>query len=329
MKNVLTREKQILAENVVIVDGFSSSGKSLICSAICSLDRVENWQIDYSYEQLATLYYLEKISFKSIQSILETRSDELIYNLFISRNVNFRKTDMTSPYFNNLEDKYIGRLKADEGDKVVKEILKVKPILPLHIHFIFGYSNILLKSFYNKLNLYIVILRDPFYLIDRWDEENWIKRMGLDNRDFRLCIKYENHIIPWYAKEYATEYVEANDAEKCVLTIYNLYKRIFLMYENLTIEEKNKMMIIFFDEFVQNPDAYVDKICKKLNTKRSDLFRKFLNKSNLPRKVTNPITSIENFQFKYSTKLRPVYMKLILELNDKYIDFYNLIRFKK
>ena len=101
------------------------------------------------------------------------------------------------------------------------------------------------------------------------------------------------------------------------------------MYENLTIEEKNKMMIIFFDEFVQNPDAYVDKICKKLNTKRSDLFRKFLNKSNLPRKVTNPITSIENFQFKYSTKLRPVYMKLILELNDKYIDFYNLIRFKK
>ena len=30
--------------------------------AICSLENVENWQIDYSYEQLATLHYLEKIS---------------------------------------------------------------------------------------------------------------------------------------------------------------------------------------------------------------------------------------------------------------------------
>ena len=51
----------------------------------CSLENVENWQIDYSYEQLATLHYLRKISEDSIGAILKTRSDELIYNLFIGR----------------------------------------------------------------------------------------------------------------------------------------------------------------------------------------------------------------------------------------------------
>ena len=74
------------------------------------MENVENWQIDYSYEQLATLHYLEKISEDSISAILKTRSDELIYNLFIGRNVNFRKTDMTSPYANFMEERYIKRL---------------------------------------------------------------------------------------------------------------------------------------------------------------------------------------------------------------------------
>ena len=64
----------------------------------------------------------------------------------LSRNVNFRKTDMTSPYFNNLEDKYLKRLEAKEGEEIEKEIIQTMPILPLHIHYIFGYSNILLRS---------------------------------------------------------------------------------------------------------------------------------------------------------------------------------------
>ena len=322
---LLSRENQLLASKIVLIDGFSSSGKSLLCSTICSLDKAENWQIDYSYEQLATLYYLEKISIDSVRSILETRSDELIYNLFIGRNVNFRKTDLTSPYFNNQENKYIQRLDAKEGDEAVDKILRTKPILPLHIHFIFGYSNILLRAFHNKLTLYVVMLRDPFYLISRWDEGKWVNRMGIDNRDFRLCINYKNNIIPWYAKEYASEYIEANDAEKCFLTIYNLYKRIFSMYENLNQEDRKKVMMIFFDEFVRKPDDYVNKICKILNTTRSKDFQNFMNKSNLPRKTKNQITSIDEFKNKYSKKLRPHFLDLSLDLNDNYIKFYNLI----
>lgn len=320
---ILSRENQLLASKIIFVDGFSSSGKSLLCSTICSLVNVENWQIEPSFEQLATLHYLEKLSIDTVRVILETRSDELIYNLFISRNVNFRKTDMTSPYFNNLENIYLKRLDKKEGDEVSKEIIQTKPILPLHLHYIFGYSDILLKSFKHKLGLYIVMLRDPFYLISRWDEENWVNRIGSDNRDFHLCINHKNKIIPWYTKDYADEYIDANDSEKCLLTIYNLYKRIFKMYENMDKWEKQKVLMIFFDEFVYQPLNYIDKICQSLNIKKSDDFENFLNKLSLPRKKTQSITSIENFMKKYSKKLRPNYLKLSLELNEIYSKFYN------
>ena len=53
MSSFLTRENQDLSRKIILVDGFSSSGKSLLCSAICSLENVENWQIDYSYEQVS------------------------------------------------------------------------------------------------------------------------------------------------------------------------------------------------------------------------------------------------------------------------------------
>ena len=325
MSSFLTRENQDLSNKIILVDGFSSSGKSLLCSAICSLESVENWQIDYTYEQLATLHYLEKISEDSISAILKTRSDELIYNLFIGRNVNFRKTDMTSPHANFMEEKYLKRLEANEN-QAIKEITKTKPILPIHIHYIFGYSDILLKTFYERLGLYIVMLRDPFYLINRWHKENWVNRIGADNRDFHLCINYKNNIIPWYAKEYAEEYIEANEAEKCFLTVYNLYIRIINMYEKLNIDHRKKVQIIFFENFINHPSNYLNKMCQSLNTKKTNEYKNYMERLSLPRNDKNMVTSLNEFQEKYSKKIRPQYQGLSLNLDIMYKDFFNLCR---
>ena len=103
MKKTLSRKNVLLASNIVIVDGFSSSGKSLLLSILGCLDRIEQCQFDYFYEYLSILNYQEKISFESMRAMIETKSDMHINNLFIGRNVNFRSSDFTSPFFNGSE----------------------------------------------------------------------------------------------------------------------------------------------------------------------------------------------------------------------------------
>lgn len=322
MDSHLQRDSQLLASKIILIDGFSSSGKSLVCPLITALNKVENWQIDYSYEQIAILYYQDKISINSVRAIYNTRTDELIYNLFLSRNINFRKTDMTSPFFIENEDKYLKRLDKKEGNDVVKEIQQIEPIIPLHIHYIFGYTDILLKAFRNKLSLYIIMLRDPLYLVCTWDKDNWVNRIGTDNRDYHLTLNYKNKIIPWFAKEYANEYIKANDTEKSILTIYNLYKRIFSMYECLNFDEKQKIMIIFFDEFINHPMDYVDKICQSLNTTKSQDFDKMMSMLSLPRSKQESVMTIEKFMIEKSKKISPYYKKISIELYEMYNEFY-------
>tara|TARA_B100001059_G_C17771873_1_gene548937 strand:+ start:229 stop:1224 length:996 start_codon:yes stop_codon:yes gene_type:complete len=323
MKVFLTRENQKLIDNVVFIDGFSSSGKALIAPIFGFLERGEQWQVDYFFEKLAVLSHLDKISKKNIKTVLEAKVDELIYNLFIGRNINSRKTDLSSPFFNGLGKKYLKRIKLKEKGPAMKRILQAKPILPIMVHYIYGCTDIFLKSLQGKLGLYVIMLRDPFHLIDVWHKDKWVKKRGRSNREFHLCIKVKNKIIPWYAKEYSKDYIKANNLEKAILTVYHLYKRVFSMYKRSGSNEKKKILLVFFDEFIKYPDLYINKICKRLKTKRIKNFQKIIKKRlSLPRIHNDPITSIEIFKKKYSKKISKHYLDMLFELNDNYIDFY-------
>lgn len=317
----LTRRNLDLAKNIILLDGFSSSGKSLMGPILSHLSRAEFWQIDYFYEQISVLGYLHKIPFNSLKAIVETRSDETIYNLFIGRNVNFRRSDESSPFYNKLEKKYLKRLYKKDKIYALREISKKNPYLICNIHFIFGYSKFLLDAFENRLSMYVLMLRDPFYLIDRWHQGNWPFRRVKDSLDFGLCIKVKNRIIPWYAKEYAAKYIGANSFEKSILTVYEYYKHVFKMFKNLNQKKNKKMQLIFFEDFVNYPEKYIDKISKKLSFNKQKQFKKIAIKL-IPKKKYNQITTYDFFNKKFSRIISPEYKKTLIRLNKLYLDFF-------
>ena len=227
----LHRDNQKLLRQIVFIDGFSSSGKSLLCQLLSSLERFENWQIDYSFENIAVAHYLNKISYDAVDSILNTKSDELIYNLFIGRNVNFRASDQSSPFFIGNQNKYLNRIKDIDGSIILDRIKDNNPILPIHLHYIYGHTDILLNSLINKMGLYIIMLRDPFYLIKSWFESDWPEIIGNSKRDFHLNIKKNDLSAPWFTFDYFDQYINSNNFEKSILTVYHYYKKLFHMYE--------------------------------------------------------------------------------------------------
>jgi len=322
MDIVLERGEQCLANDIVLVDGFSSSGKSLLGPIFGYLERGEQWQVPDFHEQLAVLYYIGDISYESLCALVECNSDKLLYNLFIGRNVNFRSSDLSSPFYDGTQEKYLQRIEGRDGDCVSKDIQSSKPILPLNVHFIYGYSDVLLKAFGHRLKLYSIMLRNPLYLIYRWYEGEWVDRICANNREFNLCIKLENKLVPWYVKEYVSEYVEANAVEKCILTVYNLYKRIFSMHEDSGLSDKQKVLFVFYEEFIQYPNAYIDKICVMLNTERVDSFSNLMKKLSLPRSFEQTDITFLNFFETHSEAISPVYKEKIAELEMLYSEFY-------
>ena len=146
-KIYLSRKNLDIVNNIILIDGFSGTGKSLLGSILSHLPRAEQWQIDYFYEQIAILDYLHQLPLQSAKALCEVKSNETIYNLFIGRNVNFRSTDISSPLSNGLGVKYKKRLKKREKIPALNEILKSNPLLIFNIHYLFGYSKILLDIF--------------------------------------------------------------------------------------------------------------------------------------------------------------------------------------
>ena len=93
-KIYLSRKNLDIVNNIILIDGFSGTGKSLLGSILSHLPRAEQWQTDYFYEQIAILDYLHQLPLQSAKALCEVKSNETIYNLFIGRNVNFRSTNV-------------------------------------------------------------------------------------------------------------------------------------------------------------------------------------------------------------------------------------------
>ena len=318
---VLTRKKQNILNNIIFIDGFSGSGKSLIASIFGYLERTEFWQLDSRYEYISTFYYLGKLSEDAAHSMLQMTADNHIYDLMLSRYVNFRRTDQSSPYYGGLEKKYLDRLSKEEGNSIIEDVKTDNPILPIHLHALFGYTDVLFSAYKEKLKLYMIVLRNPFDLIKFWLEGDWVNRIGNDDRDFQFCIEKNEHVLPWYTVEYSDAYVMANELEKSILTVFNYYNRVFSAYKNSTLSKRKKILFIEFEKFIVEPNSYIDKICNILGTPRGNDFNSIMARLDLPRKNIVKGFFLDDFLKMYTDRLSVKYINLLHELDERYNEF--------
>ena len=275
---------QKLAENIVLIDGFSNAGKSLIAPVISSFDRCELWRINYLYEHLCIICELGMIDRDAASSLIKSYSDLDIYNLMIGRDVNFREDDDSGVSKNLLKDRYKERLIIEGGDNGIRLIKEKNLVLILMTHYIFGISDLLFESFDERLKVCIVMLRHPLHLILAWYNGKWHERDGKDPRDFQPCYELNGEIYPWYAYGWEAEYHRLNPLEKAIKTIGSLSEGIFNNYEQLANEYREKVIFIPFEKLLTNPDIYINQTINILNTKKTPLTKAVMKTVNLPRK---------------------------------------------
>jgi len=213
---------QCLAENIVILDGFSNSGKSLLAPVISSFERCELWKINPLYENLCFMDAFERIQRDASSTLVKLFTDVDLYNLIIGRNVNFRVNDDTGVHKNLQEDRYKKRLVSEGGDYGTKAIEEKNPILILATQCVFEFSDLLFDSYKERLKTYIFMVRHPLHLVMNWFSLKWDERMGIDKREFQPCYEKNGTVFPWLAHSWEKKYQSLNPLEKAIMTIYSL-----------------------------------------------------------------------------------------------------------
>lgn len=286
---------QVFAENIVVVDGMSATGKSLISPILSTLSRVQLWQICEWYEYLCVTRRLEGLSRNASNSLIQTFADLDLYNILIARRANFRNSDLTGVTSNLLLKEYQKRAAGPEGDVVVKKARKDEPILNLMTHYVFGSCDIFFDAWMKRLKLVILPVRHPLWLVDKWRDGQWDKRMGLDPRDVQLCCKANGKTVPWFAASWAARYIKLKPLEQAIAVVDWFTRDFNRQYAKLTADRKKRVLIVPFEDFAFKPDFYIQQFCDRLGVRTTPLTRAMLTKMKLPRKnITADYTELSN-----------------------------------
>jgi len=286
-------------EKIIVVDGMIGGGKTLISSIISSLPKVEMWLHKPKLEQICSLNYLNHITLNAAKSLINTWVNEEAYNLSISRNTNFRPSDISSVFQTNSPFRYFKRLFKNRLD-AVENIKKNPLILNLMTHVNTSYANPFFEALGDKL-LYIRVCRHPMseYMIKH--NENWINRWNKDERNGYILYQtfsgnqYSTH-IPFFARKIESSYLNSNSTEKAILLFDQWIREGNNFIDRISKTTNATIIEIPYEKFVFEPKLYVDKIASSLGVFPDNKTAKELRKQGVPRDSLTDAPKSRNFK---------------------------------
>jgi len=275
----MTRQGQIV-DKILFLDGISGTGKTMMGPVLGSFNGVELGRFEYNFEYLCALNVLGKIDGDAAVFMIKMLADLCIYNMMISREVNFRPTDLSGIFSNPNTWRYLKRLFVKDGRVVLDRIKNENPVLHLVSHQSLGIMKPIFEAFASRVHV-IEMVRHPAYLVDHW--LTYIDRFGTDPRDFTVCFDYEGKSLPWFAHGWEEKYVQASSMDKVIYTLENLIHRSENTKKNIPDELRKNVLTVPFERFVLNPEPDIRKIEQVLSTEATAATYKVLQGQKVPR----------------------------------------------
>jgi len=313
--------KNILIEQLVLIDGQAACGKGALAPLIASMERVELLNFSPQIENICGLRYLEKIDNDSLETMIKLEIDLVLYETMMGRNTNFRFSDQSSAFNDVNFFEYIKRL-FRQGDKIIpKKIKEEKPILYFMTHAMLGLSNHLFDCLGEKLNI-IELVRHPKSMLSQQTSYNewWLTDEG-KKRQFQLFFNYEGEEVPFWTKGWERLYLDCNPVERAIYEMDHHIK-VTEKFKNLNKSTYNYQCIsIPFENYVVEPVPYLELIANILKTRIGKKTERILRKENLPRKK-EIINNKKISEFLYQKNACKDSIDLLENLSTKYEQMY-------
>lgn len=271
-----------LVDRVIFVGGHPGCGKTLITPIVGSLARVEIQKVDYIIEHICSLRFLGRIDDQVATVLIRMLTDLDLYHLMMSRETNFRVSDLSSVFNNPGTLRYIRRLFQPGDAAACERIKQTKPILQILTHNLLALSPSLYQALGDRLRI-LEMVRHPLYMIKQW--YLYIERYGTDVRDFTIWFDYRGHSLPFFAYGWEEKYLRANSMDRVIYSIEHLSLLGERVIQNLSEQEKKQIILIPFERFVLDPWPYLRRLESLLETQVTTLTRRELKRQKVPRKM--------------------------------------------
>lgn len=278
----IVRQNQML-ESVVFVGGLGGCGKTMLTPIIGSLARVEIQKYNYVIEHICTLHYLGRVGDDVATALIRLQVDLDIYNMMMSREVNFRFKDLSSIFKNPGLWRYIRRLFQDGDEKIPERIKTERPILHITMHDLLQRAGTLLMALREKVR-FIHLVRHPLYMIKQL-YINFDTVLDVKNeREFSIWMQYKQYRLPWFSWGWEEKYLEANKMDKVIYLLERHWKDGERIYHAFTEEQKRQILTIPFEQYVLTPGSYMKQIEQLLGTSMTPATYRQMKKQKVPRR---------------------------------------------
>ena len=273
-------KKNDMGNQVIFIDGLPGCGKTLFSPIVSSMKNVEQYIFSYEVEQYCGLYILGNMNLNSTSVMIKEALDLRIYNLMMSREVNFRPSDLSSVTKYHNPSLYEDRLSSPGDEDVVREISEKKPILNVALHQSLAFSEPIWEALGNRCS-FIEIVRHPAYMIEQ-QSVNFETVAGC-KRDFDLQFLYQGKELPYFAFGWEEDYIKSTSIEKSINFIYHHAIKTENLKSKIQLKYPDKILTIPFEKFVINPMPWLSKIEIILNTQITEKTEFVMSQQRVPR----------------------------------------------
>ncbi|MCR9203346.1 MAG: hypothetical protein NXH75_02130 [Halobacteriovoraceae bacterium] len=266
----------LLTEKVIFIDGLGGCGKTMLAPIISSFNRVELMTYAFEIQYYCALQFLGELDPNGAKTLVQCQADLKLYNTMMSREVNFRPSDLSSALKDVNPSRYLERL-FQPGDEVIPERIKQQnPIMNFSVHHMIPFCEPVVAAFEERC-FFIDVVRHPLYMIKQ--QALNFKRLIPTPRDIGIYIKWKEQNIPYYMKGWEDKYVNSKSPiEKAIHYCDNLSR---WSNEKLTIIPNH--LRIPFEPFVLNPSRFLEQLYQFLDLVPSKYTAAKIQQSNIPR----------------------------------------------
>ena len=269
---------------VIILDGVSGTGKTMIHRLLDSYIVNHPPMFSYTIEQICIAYHYNKISTDAAVTLLKLHIDQLKYNLSIGREINLRKNDLSSILKSTKKFTYLKKLLSEDGEGAISNITNDKKNVIILTHQLLE-STKLFEQAVSRDFINFHSVRHPIYLFNHWS--TYVSLLGTSVRDLTLWKNQDNQIIPWFFTDSAINknYSSLHIGDKTLVCLIELTRKMISHHQNC--QNKTNYLVIEFEKFVLNPTNVVDRMDKLIESGVKKSMQRILNEEKIPRKHIN------------------------------------------
>ena len=244
-------KKPTLNDNLILLTGYRSSGKSLVSPFLLNCNNVIGLLKDPTASAISDIYRKGLISFETSSFLLKLNIDNARYCSQIGRNLNTRLDDETSIWNGYDIMSQVKKLVSPRGEIANKEIRSDKKFYIFDTHN--GIPTIpLLSNCYSNL-MCVNVVRSPISVIYSWCRDGLFASERLKSAlSQQVCTLKKDKYIPIIFDQISEDFHKLSHFQRC-LKAYLYLKEEELNHREKNAKYENLIFEVSYEKFLLQP----------------------------------------------------------------------------